>query len=396
MNREPRRSESGAGRGAPAAETDSRRLVPLLAPVITAGAATLAAAVATVVADRPSSATIAGVLLLLAAAALAEAYPVPIESLPGGFVSLAAVFVVATALLYGWAPAAIVALLTRVALEIVQRRPLVRLAYNGAVYVLCGAACGIVELVVRDRTSIAALMLAVLLGAAAFWIGNVLLIAAVVSRWSGEEFSGVVRGMAYWTSLPFAIMASVSLMLIVLWERSPIAIVALVGPLVAIVLYQRSTYRSLEATRLAMTDPLTGLGNRRHFHDRLETDLDRAEREGGSVALCVIDVDDFKRVNDALGHDGGDDVLISVARHLRGDGESFRLGGDEFAIVLPGHDERAAMRVARSIVARIAYAGVTVSAGVAAFPETERNQLHRVADQALYRAKEGGKNAAAA
>ena len=377
-------------------EGQRRRLVPLLAPVIAAGAATLAAALATVVADHPSGGTLAGVALLLAAAALAEAYPVPMESLPGGFVSLAAVFVVATGLMYGWAPAAIVALLTRVALEVVQRRPAVRLAYNGAVYALCGAACGLVELALPDHSSIGALMLAVLLGAAAFWIGNVLLIAAVVARWSGEDFRGVVRGMAYWTSIPFAIMASVSLMLVVLWQRSPVAIVALVGPLVAIVLYQRSTYKTLEATRLALTDPLTGLGNRRHFHERLELDLDRAEREHGTLALCVIDIDDFKRVNDELGHDAGDQVLVAVARHLRGGGESFRLGGDEFAIVLPGHDQRSAMKVARSIVARIAYAGVTVSAGVAAFPTIDRNELQRMADQALYRAKEAGKNAVAA
>ncbi|HEY3184461.1 MAG TPA: GGDEF domain-containing protein [Gaiellaceae bacterium] len=397
MDTRPLRSEGGAGGNAPAAaEGQRRRLVPLLAPVIAAGAATVAAALTMLVVDRPSGGTLAGIALLLAAATLAEAYPVPIESLPGGFVSLAAVFVVATGLMYGWAPAAIVALLTRVALEILQRRPAVRLAYNGAVYALCGAACGLVELLVPSHSSIGALMVAVLLGAAAFWIGNVLLIAAVVARWSGEDFRGVVRGMVYWTSIPFAIMASVSLMLVVLWERSPVAIVALVGPLVAIVLYQRSTYKTLEATRLALTDPLTGLGNRRHFHERLETDLDRAEREGGSVALCVIDVDDFKRVNDELGHDAGDEVLVAVARHLRGGGESFRLGGDEFAVVLPGHSQRSAMKIARSIVARIAYAGVTVSAGVATFPKTERNELHRTADQALYRAKDGGKNAVAA
>jgi diguanylate cyclase (GGDEF)-like protein len=199
--------------------------------------------------------------------------------------------------------------------------------------------------------------------------------------------------MVYWTAIPFGIMASVSLMLEVLWERSPVAIVALVGPLVAIVLYQRSVYRSLEATRLALTDALTGLGNRRHFHERLETDLDRAEREGGCVALCVLDVDDFKRINDELGHEAGDEVLVAVARQLRGGGESFRLGGDEFAIVLPGLDEAAATAVARSVVARIADAGrVTVSAGVAAFPATERNELQRAADGALYAAKRTGKN----
>src|SRR5437867_2029160 len=174
MTTRPPRSEGGAGGNAPAVEEGQhRRLVPLLAPVIAAGAATVAAALTMLVVDRPSGGMLAGIALLLAAATLAEAYPVPIESLPGGFVSLAAVFVVSTGLMYGWAPAAIVALLTRVTLEIIQRRPTVRLAYNGSVYALCGAACGLVELLAPSHSSIGVLMLAVLLGAGALWIGNV-------------------------------------------------------------------------------------------------------------------------------------------------------------------------------------------------------------------------------
>jgi diguanylate cyclase (GGDEF)-like protein len=376
----------------PAGEPSLRRLLPLLAPVIAAGASTLAVAVWSFVSGAPSGATIAAVSLMLAAAALAEAYPVPIESLAGGHVSLAAVFVVATGLLYGWPAAAIVAFLTRTALEVVQRRPAMRLAYNGAVYTMCGAAGGLAERLVPGRTSIVALAASVALGAFAFWGGNVLLVAAIVARWSGERFHATVRGMAYWTAIPFAIMASVSLILDILWVRSPLAVVALVGPLVAIVLYQRQTYRSLAATRLALTDPLTGLGNRRHFHERLETELDRAERENGVFALCLIDVDDFKRVNDELGHEAGDDVLVAVAAQLRDGGESFRLGGDEFAILLPAHDERAALDVARRVAERVAGAAVTVSIGVAAFPRTERNELQRTADRALYGAKADGKN----
>ena len=376
----------------PAGEPSFRRLLPLLAPVIAAGASTLGVAAWSFVAGPPSGATIAGVSLMLAAAALAEAYPVPIESLAGGHVSLAAVFVVATGLLYGWPAAAIVAFLTRTALEVFQRRPAMRLAYNGAVYAMCGAAGGLAERLVPARTSIVGLAASVVLGALAFWGGNVLLVAAIVARWSGERFRATVSGMAYWTAIPFAIMASVSLILDILWARSPFAVVALVGPLVAIVLYQRQTYRSLAATRLALTDPLTGLGNRRHFHERLETTLDRAEREDGVLALCLIDVDDFKRVNDELGHEAGDEVLVAVAAQLRDGGESFRLGGDEFAILLPGHDESAALDVGRHVTARISSAVVTVSAGVAAFPAAERNELQRAADRALYRAKESGKN----
>ena len=392
----PLRSQSGVDEKQPAGATPLGRLLPLLAPVIAAGGVTLALSAWSFAAAHPSAATVAGVALMLVSAALAEANPVPIESLPGGHVSLAAVFVVATGVLYGWPAAAIVAFVTRTTLELAHRRPAMKLAYNGAVYAICGAAGGLAERLVSDRTSFAALTLSVVLGAFAFWAGNVVLVAAIVARSSDEPFARTMNGMAYWTAIPFAIMASVSLMLDVLWERSPFAVIALVGPLVAIVLYQRSVVRSLAATRLALTDPLTGLGNRRHFHERLENDLDRAERAGSWLALCLIDVDDFKRVNDELGHEAGDAVLVAVASQLRGDGESFRIGGDEFAIVLPGHDERSALKVARSIVTRMAYAGVTVSAGVAAFPSTDRNDLQRSADAALYRAKAGGKNLAAA
>jgi diguanylate cyclase (GGDEF)-like protein len=376
----------------------SRRLLPLLVPVIAAGAGALVAATWLFASARPSSATLAGVALLLAAATLAEAYPVPLENLAGGHVSLAAVFVVGSGLVYGWEPAVLVAFLTRVALEIVQRRPVVRLAYNGAVYALCGAAGGLAEQLVPNRSSMGGLMAAVVLGGGAFWAANVVLVSAIVARWSGDPLRGVLRGMAYWTAIPFAIMASVSLMLDVLWERSPLAVIALVGPLVAIVLYQRSVYRSLAATRLALTDPLTGLGNRRHFHERLESELDRAEREHAALALCLLDIDDFKSVNDTLGHEAGDEVLVAAAGRLRRGGEAFRLGGDEFAMVLPALDELEALRIANAVVARLAEAGVTVSAGVAAFPAPvhDRNDLQRTADRALYRAKENGKNGACA
>ena len=74
-------------------------------------------------------------------------------------------------------------------------------------------------------------------------------------------------------------MASAALMLVVLWERSPVLSVALVGPLLAISLYQRSTHRALRAMRLALTDPLTGLGNHRHFHERLQRELLNAEEQ---------------------------------------------------------------------------------------------------------------------
>ena len=373
------------------------RLLPLLTPVVVVGSAVLGVALRAFGASGPSGRTILGVLALLGAAALAEAFPVPLESLPAGYVSLAGVFLVGTGVVYGWEAATIVAFFTRTLLEIWQRRPLVRLVYNGATYSLAGAAAGGAALHVGG-SGVAGLVLAVLAGSVAFYCVNILLVTAVIARWAREPFGPLLRRTTQATTLPFAIMASVSLMLVVMWERSPFLSAALVGPLLAIVLYQRSVHRALAAMRLALTDPLTGLGNHRHFHERLEAELERAEVRGEPLTLCLIDLDDFKRINDSYGHPVGDVVLAEVAGCLRHGGEAFRLGGDEFALLLHGLGEEEAIAVAETVVARLAALdhetgrGVCFSAGLATFPIVPRSDLRRLADAALYRAKGEGKN----
>jgi diguanylate cyclase (GGDEF)-like protein len=205
-----------------------------------------------------------------------------------------------------------------------------------------------------------------------------------------------VRG----TIVPFALMGSASLMLVVLWERSPFLSFVLVGPLLAIALYQRSTYRALRAMRLALTDPLTNLGNHRHFHERLQRELAQAEEKNQPLSLCLVDIDDFKRINDRFGHPAGDGVLGQVGKRLRQGGEAFRLGGDEFAVLMPGLNGQHAFTAASSIVDRVAaldlehIGSITVSAGLATFPVqgVGRDELIRLADSALYWAKEHGKN----
>ena len=152
--------------------------------------------------------------------------------------------------------------------------------------------------------------------------------------------------------------------------------------------------------RLALTDPLTGLGNHRHFQERLQRELGAAQADGSPLTLCFIDVDDFKKINDRFGHPVGDRVLSQIAGRLRQGGEAFRLGGDEFAILLPSTTSRPPTRSPQSIVGRIAALevdevdGLTVSAGVATYPDHggERDELIRLADNALYWAKEHGKN----
>jgi diguanylate cyclase (GGDEF)-like protein/PAS domain S-box-containing protein len=160
-----------------------------------------------------------------------------------------------------------------------------------------------------------------------------------------------------------------------------------------------------ELSFLANHDPLTGLANRALFQSRLQQVLREAERSGGTASLLVIDLDDFKDVNDTLGHDAGDAMLFEAARRI-GDGAAdaalvARLGGDEFAIIVAEPLERA-IETANGIQERIrvpfSYEGsdltTRVSIGLAAFPDHDRtaNELLKDADMALYKAKSEGRD----
>jgi diguanylate cyclase (GGDEF)-like protein/putative nucleotidyltransferase with HDIG domain len=393
-------STSGEVRRVGSVSRETARLLPILVPVAFSGFAVLGVATVAFAMSGPQAAVLGGVLALLLAATFVEAHPVPIEGISSEGISLAAVFIVGTAVIYGWAPAVVMGFLTRALIEIVQGRPLIRLSYNSAVYALGGAGAGAAASLGAHEPGVASLLLQVLLAAAAFYAVNIPLIAGIISRWAREPFLPLLRRSIYWTAVPFSIMASVSLMLAVLWDRSPLLAIALVGPLVAIALYQRSVYSALKAMRLALTDPLTGLGNHRHFHERLQRDLDKAQIDGVPLTLCLLDIDNFKQINDRYGHPVGDRVLAQVAARLRQGGEAFRLGGDEFALLLPRRDEQESLSIAQSVIERVSEAvcehgdSVFISGGIATYPQhgVERSELVRVADSALYLAKEHGKN----
>ena len=166
-----------------------------------------------------------------------------------------------------------------------------------------------------------------------------------------------------------------------------------------------SLYQRLELE--AVTDGLTELPNRRQFEERLSEELARVERFGGTLALVLADLDDFKGVNDRHGHLAGDDVLRAFADVLRDTVRDIdtaaRYGGEEFALLLPGADEEGAARLAERVRATMAdraietFPGalvtVTASFGVAAFPAAPtEGELFAAADGALYRAKRAGKN----
>ena len=377
---------------------ETARLLPIVAPVVFGGTLVTVLALAGLAVVEPSPATLAGMTALLVAATFVEAFPVPIENVPVGGTSLATVFIVGTASIYGWAPAVVVGVVTQVLVEVIRRQPPVRVLFNSSVYALGAGAAGAVCATVLDE-GFGWLALEIGLAATAFYAVNIPLVAAVVSRWARQPFYSLLRRAVASTFIAFAIMASLTLMLAVLWQRSPFLSAALVGPLAAIALYQRSVFRELAAMRLALTDPLTGLGNHRHFHERLEHDITEAEEKGVPLSVCILDIDNFKELNDTLGHPKGDLVLSQVAGRLRQDGEAFRIGGDEFALLLPGRDEREALSVADGIIRRVSLLeaapglAVRLSAGVVTYPQLglDRSEIVTVADQALYLAKEHGK-----
>jgi len=154
----------------------------------------------------------------------------------------------------------------------------------------------------------------------------------------------------------------------------------------------------------AQTDPLTGLYNHRAFHERLRNQLLRASSAHDTVALVMLDLDDFKRVNDIHGHALGDEVLAEVADVLRSgirDGDAvFRIGGEEFAIIAPSVDLATAEGMARRLAGAVAatefeaVGSITVSVGVAIGPDHAANPRELVAcsEAAMMTAKSRGKH----
>jgi diguanylate cyclase (GGDEF)-like protein len=189
------------------------------------------------------------------------------------------------------------------------------------------------------------------------------------------------------------------------FEESDLETLELLASHIGACLVQREQGEALQ--RLAETDPLTWLFNRRHFDKRLEGETNRALRAEHMLALLMIDVDKFKQINDRFGHRVGDQVLKAVASAVKQAVRLYdvptRYGGDEFAIILPEADTEVASRVARRVLEKaeivalpgeMVDAGMTLqlSIGVATFPRptSDANALVEAADTAMYRAKEAG------
>jgi diguanylate cyclase len=171
-------------------------------------------------------------------------------------------------------------------------------------------------------------------------------------------------------------------------------------------LEERVAERTLQLQELASREPLTGLYNRRHFNEILAGRFAESKRHGGNLTCMMMDLDDFKCVNDQSGHHEGDRVLIYAAevirKQLRSEDVAARFGGDEFVILLPWTDADQARILAERISAQFearcesegCWSRVTLSIGIASTADgaiKDAEDLVKKADQALYQAKAGGK-----
>lgn len=158
-----------------------------------------------------------------------------------------------------------------------------------------------------------------------------------------------------------------------------------------------------EIKRLATTDPLTGIANRREFNTQLEKEIERSKRYATSFSLVMYDIDYFKRVNDTFGHDAGDTVLQTLTTIVKSNIRTVdivaRWGGEEFMILMPQSDGTTAAEAAEKLRQKIVehpfepVGSLTVSFGVTPFkPQDNSDTLVKRVDDALYQAKEHGRN----
>ncbi|HWS56862.1 MAG TPA: GGDEF domain-containing protein [Pyrinomonadaceae bacterium] len=231
-----------------------------------------------------------------------------------------------------------------------------------------------------------------------FYTAPVLLAAWYVGRWAGRLMCAAT-GVS-WFAVAVATTDHFTHPLIAFWN-----VAVRLGFMLILARVASALKASLEQEReSARTDYLTGATNGRFFAELAEAEINRARRHGHPFTVAYMDVDNFKLVNDRLGHSAGDRLLRSVADTLRRQVRAIdvvaRLGGDEFALLLPETDADAARtavaRVRRSLLASARRGGwpVTFSIGVVTFdePPASVDELLRAADALMYEAKRLGKN----
>lgn len=190
------------------------------------------------------------------------------------------------------------------------------------------------------------------------------------------------------------------------FDFDTVALLSLIGNNISLILDKIKLFQ--ETRRLAITDSLTGLFNRRHFYKHLSIEIARSKRYGNTFSVMLFDIDNFKKINDTYGHYAGDKVLIKISDIFKAVSREtdiiVRFGGEEFIIILPNTKEDAAYALANRIKHTVEETDfkisskekirLTLSGGIASFPDnaSDEHSLLNAADQALYAAKASGKN----
>jgi diguanylate cyclase (GGDEF)-like protein len=370
---------------------DLRAIWPLLLPLLVAAGGLVAVSAPELSSWSPSGHGALVLITLCVAATALERFAVELPD--GDEIHLSPVVVLYAAVVYGVVPAVAVALVSTLTTQITLRKPGVKLIFNVSQSVLgAGLAAWVAVFTARHANALPLIVAAAVVTLVAVNVGLVSLARArcAAAAWRFEARRSMANA---WTTC--ALIGAILPFLIIGVRASPWYGVLAVGPLLAIRSQLSARARASRARHEALTDALTGLGNRRLFDERLGSEVERADRRDLPLAVCLIDLDGFKAINDRFGHLVGDQALIAVASTLRKGGEAFRYGGDEFALMLPEHDEADAAVISEAVRSRVHALEVdgvslSISHGIAVYRPSgslPANEIVRVADENLYRSK---------
>ena len=384
--------------------THPPRLLAFVTATIIVAVPIVAWAFYAVARSAPSARTAIGVAVFFAMTLIAEMRPVPVDVQGERLISLAFVFVISTQMLFSLQWSVLVGAVAIAVALTVERAPRLKLLFNSGVYAVSALLAGAWHILDPALGSsfpgYGELTALVFAAGGIFVLVNVTLVCGAISLSRSTRFRPVLGDHLRHSGPAFLIMGFIAAQTVIFWHVSPFLVTLVSAPLFTLNLYQRSRVRGRAALVAATTDSLTGLSNHRAFQDDLAEAVEDALGGGHSVALCLIDVDRFKQVNDRCGHPAGDTALKALGAFLRSAAPlAYRLGGDEFALVLRGSAEEAASIVGR-VNTRFA-AGVdgvsepcTISGGIAVLPDhaDDAAGLKAHADLALYLSKRTGKN----
>jgi diguanylate cyclase (GGDEF)-like protein len=322
---------------------------------------------------------------------------------PQGVV-MSTAFVCAMLFLWGPWPAILMVAIASITADLRAHKSAWKVLFNPAQYAVSVASADLVMVAFGQHPSLAHPLHDVTAGDMVWMFGaclvyfavNLILVTGVLT-WQGPFLQMIVADFAHYTTMNFAVLALSPLIVVVAqtsWEFLPLLMVPLL-------LLYHTAQMSLAREHEAAHDALTGLPNRASLRFALDQALARHRRDGEPFGLLLIDLDDFKQINDALGHHVGDNLLMNFAARLRNsirpDDEVARLGGDEFAVIVHAADDLEVRSVAHRIRAAffdpIQLQGlaldVEMSIGIASCPEHGRDgdTLLRCADVAMYAAK---------